>query len=488
MGKDTGFLEYKREVPAQKPIEIRIKNYNEIYESFSKRKVEKQSARCMDCGVPFCHNGCPLGNNIPDFNDMVYKQDWEAAYKILLSTNNFPEFTGKVCPAPCEEACVLSINNDPTTIKNIEIEIVEQAYTNGYVKANKQIVETGFKVAVVGSGPAGLAAAAQLNLAGHEITVFERDDKIGGLLRYGIPDFKLEKHIIDRRLNVMEEAGIKFKINTNVGVDISVEQLKKDFDAILLAGGSTIPRDLPVKGRDTKGVYFAMDFLKQQNKRVSKVSFEDEDILAKNKNVLVIGGGDTGSDCVGTSIRQGAKSVLQIELLPKPPKDKNPLTPWPEWRQILRTSSSHQEGCKREWSVLTKEFIKNDKGELKAVKLVDIEWDYSKARPEFIELKETERVIDCDLVFLSIGFLSPQYEGLLKDLNVELDERSNIKADKFQTSVDKVFTAGDMHTGQSLVVSAISEGREAAYNIDVFLTGSSVLESKRNSLIRIVDC
>ena len=485
MGKNTGFLEYNREVPEEISVKDRIQNYKEIYKPFTRRRVEKQSARCMDCGVPFCHNGCPLGNNIPDFNDMVYKQNWEEAYKILISTNNFPEFTGKVCPAPCEEACVLSINNDPTTIKNIEWAIVEQAFANGYVLANEQTVKTGFKVAIVGSGPAGLAAAAQLNLAGHKVTVFERDDKIGGLLRYGIPDFKLEKHIIDRRIEVMEKAGVKFQTNTNVGVTISVKELNKNYDAILLAGGSTIPRDLPAKGRDAKGVHFAMDFLKQQNKRVSNTAFAEEEISAKGKNVLVIGGGDTGSDCVGTSIRQGAKSVLQIELLSKPPESENKKTPWPEYRQILRTSSSQKEGCERKWDTLTKEFIKNEKGELKAVTLVTIQWDFSSGKPEFKELKETERTIDCDLVFLAIGFISPQYEGLLKDFGVELDARKNVKADNFKTSVEKVFTAGDMHTGQSLVVKAISEGREAAYNIDVFLTGSSVLESKTNSLISI---
>ncbi len=486
MGKATGFLEYKREVPESKLVEERIQNYNEIYKSFSKRKVERQSARCMDCGVPFCHNGCPLGNNIPDFNDMVYKQNWEEAYKILVSTNNFPEFTGKICPAPCEESCVLSINNDATTIKNIEIAIIEQAFENGYVHANEQLIKTGFNVAIVGSGPAGLAAAAQLNLAGHEVTVFERDDKIGGLLRYGIPDFKLEKWLIDRRLDVMEKAGITFKTNTNVGIDITANELIDKFDAVLLAGGSTLPRDLQVPGKEAIGVHFAMDFLKQQNKRVSNISFVEAKILASEKNVLVIGGGDTGADCVGTSIRQGAKSVLQIELMPKLPEKVSSMSSWPEWRQILRTSSSHLEGCKREWSVQTKEFIKNEKGELKAVKLIDVEWNYVSGKAQFSEIAGTERIIDCELVLLAIGFVSPEHSGLLDNLLVKYDERQNVKADNFQTSVKKVFTAGDMHIGQSLVVKAISEGREAAYQIDVFLTGNSVLESKTNSLINIV--
>jgi glutamate synthase (NADPH/NADH) small chain len=485
MGKVTGFLEYKREVPAQFEVDKRILNYNEIYKPFSKRKTEMQAARCMDCGVPFCHNGCPLGNNIPDFNDMVYKQNWEDAYKILISTNNFPEFTGKICPAPCEESCVLSINKEPTTIKNIEIAIIDQAFANGYVTANEQFFKTGYKVAIVGSGPAGLAAAAQLNLAGHDVTVFERDDKIGGLLRYGIPDFKLEKHIIDRRLDIMAKSGVVFKPNTNVGKDISVKDLINTFNAVLLAGGSTIPRDVEAIGREAKGVYFAMDFLKQQNKRNSEIKIKEEDISAKNKKVLVIGGGDTGSDCVGTSIRQGAKSVLQIELLPQPPEKYNPATPWPNWRNILRTSSSHKEGCDRKWSVLTKEFIKNEKGELKAVSLVDILWENKAGKWSFTEIKDSEQIIECDIAFLAVGFLGPQKSGLLDELNVEFDNKANVQATNYKTTVDKVFTAGDMHTGQSLVVRAISEGREAAFHIDIFLTGDSVLESKTHSLNNI---
>ncbi len=485
MGKVTGFLEYKREVAETKPIEERIQNYNDIYFSFTKRKTERQSARCMDCGVPFCHNGCPLGNNIPDFNDLVYKQSWEEAYKMLSSTNNFPEFTGKVCPAPCEEACVLSINNSPTAIKTIEYNIIEQAFANGYVYVNEQIIKTGFKVAVVGSGPAGLAAAAQLNLAGHEVTVFERDEKIGGLLRYGIPDFKLEKWLIDRRLEVMEKAGIVFKPKTNVGVDISAEALLENFDAVLLAGGSTIPRNLQAKGREIFGVHFAMDFLKQQNQFIGNEQITGKEISAKAKNVLVIGGGDTGADCVGTSIRQGAKSVLQIELLPKLPETVSSEKSWPEWRQVLRTSSSHLEGCKREWSVLTREFFANENGELKAVGLVDIEWKKENGRMIFVERPETKRIIDCELALLAIGFESPQHEGLLNNLGVKFDERKNVNTQNFQTSIKKVFAAGDMRTGQSLVVKAISEGREAAYQIDVFLTGNSVLESKNHSLINI---
>lgn len=485
MGKTTGFLEYTREVPEAKPATERIKNYNEFYKPLSKIRVEKQAARCMDCGVPFCHNGCPLGNNIPDFNDMVYRQDWEEAYKILISTNNFPEFTGKICPAPCEDSCVLSINNDPTTIKNIEMSIIEQAFARGYVRANNQTIKTGFKIAIVGSGPAGLAAAAQLNLAGHDVVVFERDDQIGGLLRYGIPDFKLDKSLIKRRVKLMEASGIVFKTNTNVGKDILANQLTEQFDAVLLAGGSTLARDLPVPGRDADGVHFAMDFLKQQNKRVSEIAIDEPEIMATNKRVLVIGGGDTGADCVGTSIRHKAKSVVQIELLPKPPENSNPKTPWPEWRNILRTSTSHLEGCERRWSVLTKEFIKDKNGKLKAVKLVDIEWDYSAKRPTFKEIKETERIEEFELALLAIGFTGPQQAGLLENLKIELDERFNVKTNNYKTNIDKVFAAGDMRKGQSLVVHAISEGREAAYHIDVFLTGDSMLESKKHSIIDV---
>ncbi len=485
MGKIAGFIEYKREVPSEIEVEKRIQNYKEIYYPFTKRKVEKQAARCMDCGVPFCHSGCPLGNNIPDFNDMVYKQNWEDAYKILISTNNFPEFTGKICPAPCEEACVLSINTDPTTIKHIEIAIIEQAFALGYVQANEQIIKTGFKVAIVGSGPSGLAAAAQLNMAGHDVTVFERDAKIGGLLRYGIPDFKLEKHLIDRRLQIMEKSGIIFKTNTHVGYDISADELVNSFDAVLLAGGSTIPRSLNIPGADAKGIYFAMDFLKQQNKRISQEIINDEPIIAENKRVLVIGGGDTGSDCIGTSIRQGAKSVLQIEVLPKPPEKRNPETPWPNWRNIVRSSTSHKEGCERRWSTLVKEFVKNDDETLKAVRLVDIVWKNNSGNWVYDEIPETEQLIECDIALIAIGFLGPQTSGLVNDLNLELDERKNIKAIKYRSNKDKIFTAGDMHTGQSLVVRAIAEGREAAYHIDIFLTGKSVLESKTNSLINI---
>jgi len=482
MGKITGFLEFKRELPPFKPVEERINNYNEFVIPFSKLKLEKQAARCMDCGVPFCHNGCPLGNNIPDFNDMVYKDNWHAAYRILRSTNNFPEFTGRICPAPCEASCVLSINKEPTTIELIEKSIIERAYEKGWVFPNIPTNRTGKKIAIVGSGPAGLAAAAQLNTAGHIVTVFERAKQIGGLLRYGIPNFKLDKKIIDRRINIMKKEGIVFKTNTNIGIDISVDKLQKDFDAILLAGGSTIPRDLQVKGRELNGVYFAMDFLTQQNKVVTKEKIDTDSILATGKDVLVIGGGDTGSDCVGTSIRQKAKSVMQVELLNEPPKSIDRKKIWPEYPVIKRTSSSQEEGCIRSWSVLTKEFLGDDNGNLRAVKLVDIKWENNK----FTEIENTEREIPCQLALLSIGFMHPQHEGMLKDLNVELDSRGNVNTNKFQTNKVGVFSAGDMRRGQSLVVHAISEGREAACEIDRYLTGVTVLESKNHSLTDIL--
>ncbi len=485
MGKITGFIKYKREVPATKAVNIRIKNYNEFYISLSKAKIEKQAARCMDCGVPFCHSACPLGNNIPDFNDFVYKENLEEAYKILISTNNFPEFTGRVCPAPCEDACVLSINKEPTTIKNIEKMIIETAFKEGFVYAEKPASLSGKRVAVVGSGPSGLAAAAELNLAGHAVTVFERDDHIGGLLRYGIPDFKLEKHIIERRVKIMQESGIVFKTNTNVGKDYLTKDLLINFDAIVLCGGSTIPRDIPIKGHEAEGVHFAVDFLKQQNKRNSGIKFNTKEITAKAKNVYVIGGGDTGADCVGTSIRQGAKSVTQIEIMPKPPEKLNPQTPWPEWRQILRTSTSHQEGCTRKWSLLTKEFIYDEQKLLKALRLVEVDWSKPQAKEPFIEIEGSETVVNCDLAIIAIGFLGPQKQGLLEELEVNFDNRTNVAAQNYRTNIPKIFTAGDMHSGQSLVVKAIHEGREAALAVDEFLTGNSYLESKHSSMIKV---
>ena len=482
MGQIDGFLKYERELPSSRDPKERINDSHEIYLPFDDKKTQTQAARCMDCGVPFCHSGCPLGNQIPDFNDAVFNEDWEEAFNVLSSTNNFPEFTGRICPAPCEASCVLNINKNPVAIEHIEKSIAEKAYENGWVKpiiANK----TGKKVAVVGSGPAGLAAAAQLSKVGHEVTVFERDEVIGGLLRIGIPDFKLEKHVVERRVKILEEQGVTFKTNTNVGVDIKADELVSEYDATVLCGGSTIPRDLPIPGRELKGVHFAMEFLGQQNRRVGGREVTVEEIFATGKNVLVIGGGDTGSDCVGTSNRHKAKSITQIELLSKPPSDRTVKNPWPEWPMTIRTSTSHDEGAKRDWAILTKEFIGNEKGELTGVKLVDIKWGDS----GFAEVEGTERIIPCELVLIAAGFVHPQKEGMLEQLSVEIDNRGNVSAteSEYQTSVKSVFVAGDMRRGQSLVVWAISEGREAARQVDEYLMGESVLESKSASLFEL---
>lgn len=490
MGKPTGFMEFGRETPKTKAPKDRISDYKEIYLEFADEKVKQQSARCMDCGVPFCHNGCPLGNNIPDFNDAVYAQNWEYAIEILSATNNFPEFTGRICPAPCEGSCVLGINKPPVTIELIEKAIAEKAFELGLIKPNIPEFRTGKKVAVIGSGPAGLAAAAQLNKAGHWVTVFERDDKIGGLLIYGIPDFKLEKWVIERRLKLMEEEGIVFRTNANVGENVLVENIVKDFDAIVICTGSTVPRDLPIPGRQLNGVHFAMDFLTQQNNRVTggRRGLWKEDILATGKNVVVIGGGDTGSDCVGTSNRHKAKSVTQIELLTQPPSERASDNPWPLWPMILRTSSSHEEGADRNWCMHTKEFIGDNNGNLTGIKVVQIEWQLDKqtGRSSFVELPETEKVLPCELALLAIGFLHTQKSGIVQDLNLALDERGNIKCHNYQSSVSKVFAAGDSRRGQSLVVWAISEGREAAKAVDTYLTGSSMLESKDESLVSVI--
>jgi glutamate synthase (NADPH/NADH) small chain len=482
MGKVTGFQEYNRELPQKTPVTERVKNYNEFVGLYSDEKLNQQSARCMNCGIPFCHSGCPLGNIIPEFNDAVYRKNWDEAYQILSSTNNFPEFTGRICPAPCESACVLGINKPPVAIEEIEKHIIEVAYSKNLVKPVAPLIKTGKKVAVVGSGPAGLAAAAQLSKAGHSVTVFERDDRPGGLLRYGIPDFKLEKWVIDRRVQIMEEDGIVFKCNTEVGKDIAADEIVRTHDAVVLAGGSTIPRNLPIPGRELKGVYFAMDFLKQQNKRVSSIAVGVEDILATGKDVVVIGGGDTGSDCVGTSNRQGARSVKQFEVMVQPPEQRTPHMPWPTYPMVLKTTSSHEEGVERAWGINTKEFIGDENGELKALKVTDVSWEIDvMGRPiKFSEVEGSEREIPCQRVFLAMGFVNPQFEGALQQLSVDLDERKNVKAKEgnYRTNVSKVFAAGDMRRGQSLVVWAISEGREAARKVDEFLMGHSNLESK----------
>lgn len=480
MSKENGFLLHTRELPTKRSVEERVNDYNEFVNRYSDEDLNKQSNRCMNCGVPFCHNGCPLGNIIPEFNDAVYKKQWKEAYDILISTNNFPEFTGRICPAPCEAACVLSINQPAVVIEEIEKHIIEIAFEKGFVQPQKTIIRTGKKIAIVGSGPAGLAAAAQLNYAGHEVTVYERDDEIGGLLRYGIPDFKLEKWVVERRVKLLKEEGIEFITNCEIGVHVSLQQLHHDFDAVVLAGGSTVPRDLAIPGRNLKGIYFAMQFLKQQNKKVANKIFSEELIDVANKNVLVIGGGDTGSDCIGTSNRHKAKSIIQFELLPMPPKERNEQMPWPSYPMLLKTTSSHEEGANREWSIATKEFLGNEKGELVGVKTVKIEW----GNGGFKEVEGSEKIIDCDAVFLALGFLHPQHD-MLKDLGVEINQRGNVQANEkdYKTNVSNIFTAGDMRRGQSLVVWAISEGRECARAVDEFLQGYSLLESKDNSLI-----
>ena len=480
MGDIKGFLHFDRKLPAKRTVEERLLDWKEIYEEKEGSTVESQAARCMDCGVPFCHSGCPLGNVIPQFNEAVYENEWKEAFEILKSTNNFPEFTGRICPAPCEGSCVLGINSDPVTIEWVEKSIIERAYKEGWVMPDKPENRSGKKVAVVGSGPAGLAAADQLNKAGHEVTVYERNDKVGGLLRYGIPDFKLEKNIVDRRIEIMESSGISFQTNAYIGVNIEASELLNNHDAVLLAGGSTIARDLPIPGRDAIGIHLAMTYLEQNNRKVAGEKIAPEDLIdVKGKNVIVIGGGDTGSDCIGTSNRLGANSVQQIEIMPMPPNSRADENPWPLWPFILRTSTSHEEGCDREWNVLTKEFIMDDKGNLTGLKLVDVSWELNEetGRSGFEEIKGSERTLPCDHAFLAIGFVHPEHGKMLTDLGVELDARGNVSADNYQTTNPKVFTAGDMRRGQSLVVWAISEGREAAKEMDSYLQPTTQVEN-----------
>ena len=472
MGSIEGFITEERLLPETRDPKERTGDYKELYKPYDDKLTIKQASRCMDCGVPFCHNGCPLGNNIPDFNDAVYNEDWAQALDILLATNNFPEFTGRICPAPCEGSCVLGINKPPVAIEHIEKSIVEKGFELGLIKASPPTARNGKAVAIIGSGPAGLAAADQLNKEGFTVTVYERDPKPGGLLRFGIPDFKLDKSVVERRIALMEEEGVEFKLNCELGKDVSVEYLKR-YDSILLAIGSTVPRDLAVTGRELDGIHFAMDFLTQQNRKVSDLPVEGEKISAKDKNVIVIGGGDTGSDCIGTSNRQGAKSILQFEIMDKPPTERGAQNPWPEWPMILRTSTSHEEGADREWSVMTKEFL-GENGRLKSLKTVKIQWE--DGRP--VELPGTEEEHPCELVLLAMGFLHPQKEGLLTQLGVSLDGRGNIVTKGYETSEPNIYAAGDTRRGQSLVVWAISEGREAARMIARKLTQSTLLPSK----------
>ncbi|HAH22240.1 MAG TPA: glutamate synthase [Prolixibacteraceae bacterium] len=471
MGNPKGFMTIGRKEAGYRPLHDRIYDYGEVEQTLDENDRMEQAARCMDCGVPFCHWGCPVGSKIPEWQDLVYKGDWKGAYEILHSTNSFPEFTGRVCPAPCEKSCVLAIHSEAVTIRENEASTVEHAFNLGYVNPRIPEVRTGKKVAVVGSGPAGLSAADVLNQAGHEVTVFEKSNGIGGLLRFGIPDFKLSKTVIDRRLEIFLDEGITFKTNVTVGVDITREELLTQFDAVVLANGAEEARDLPVVGRELKGVHFAMEFLTQQNRRIAgEVIPQDISIFAKDKRVLVIGGGDTGSDCVGTSIRQKAKSVTQIEILPKPSEKRGENNPWPYWPTTLRTSSSHMEGCERRWSLSTKQMI-GDNGLLKQVELVGVEWGKDEAgRWVMTEVPGSLEIMDVDLVLLSMGFTQPVHNGLLDQLGIDYDARGNVKVNaKKQTSVDKVFACGDIEAGATLVVRAIEAGKIAAANVDEFL-------------------
>ncbi|MFH6604536.1 glutamate synthase subunit beta [Maribacter algicola] len=480
MGKITGFLEFDRKVEAYSPVEERVKNYKEFTLPLKEKELKEQGARCMDCGIPFCHSGCPLGNLIPDFNDAVYRGKWVKAAEILHATNNFPEFTGRLCPAPCEEACVLGINEDPVSIENIEKNIVETAFKKGWVVAKPPVNRTGKKVAVVGSGPAGLAAAQQLNRAGHLVTVFERDEKPGGLLRYGIPDFKLEKHIIDRRLKILEEEGIEFKCGIHVGVAIKADSLRKDFDAVILSGGATVRRPLSIEGAELKGVVQAMDFLAQNNRRVDGIKNLGEEIKATDKHVIVIGGGDTGSDCIGTSFRHGAKSVTNFEIMPMAPEGRPENQPWPFWPMRLRTSSSHKEGAERIFSISTKKFIGDASGNLTGLVTSEVEWvTVPGQRPQLKEVEGTEKEWKCELALLALGFTGSE-TTIADQLGLQIDARTNIQATEndYKTNVPGVFVAGDQRRGQSLIVWAISEGRQAAHHVDKYLMGDSALPLK----------
>ena len=470
MADPRGFLTTERQLPERRPIDVRILDWQEVYQDFDARSLEKQAGRCMDCGIPFCHQGCPLGNLIPEWNDLIYDRDWGQAIERLHATNNFPEFTGRVCPAPCEEACTLNIDDSPVTIKTIECTIVDTGWKNGWIEPQIPEIKTGKKIAVVGSGPAGMACAQQLARVGHEVTLFEKFAKAGGLLRYGIPDFKMEKHLIDRRAEQMAAEGVIFRMNTHIGKDVASEKLLEEFDAVILTGGSEKGRDLPVPGRKLDGIEFAMDFLPQQNRRVGKEPLGlVKPILAEGKNVVVIGGGDTGSDCIGTSFRQGAVSVTQLEIMPAPPEAPNKGTTWPFWPLKYRTSSSQAEGAERDFSVATKEFIGSE-GRVEKLRIVRLDKDMK-------EIPGSEFELDADLVLLAMGFVHPIHEGMLSEMGVDLDERGNVKANTqdYQTAVPKIFAAGDMRRGQSLVVWAIREGRQCARAVDKFLMGETAL-------------
>jgi glutamate synthase (NADPH/NADH) small chain len=479
MGKPTGFIEIHRKKHPMRPVAERLHDWREVYLPYPEDGLKEQGARCMDCGIPFCHNGCPLGNLIPDWNDLIYRDRWKAAIDRLHATNNFPEFTGRLCPAPCEGSCVLGINDDPVTIKSIEVSIIDRAFDEGWVTAQPPETRSGRSVAVVGSGPAGLAAAAQLNRAGHTVTVFERADRIGGLLRYGIPNFKLEKRFLDRRLDLLTQEGIVFQTSANIGVDIPVEELKAQFDAIVLAGGSTRPRDLPVPGRELTGIHFAMEYLTLQNRRNEGEQIADEGfITAKDKHVIIIGGGDTGADCLGTAHRQGAKSVHQLELLSRPPDDRAPGNPWPLWPNIFRVSSAHEEGGERLYSIATQKFTGDDRGQVTTLHAAQVELVSVNGRTEFKNVPGTEFQLNADLVLLAMGFLGPETNGMLDKLGVKMTERGTVWRDeRWMTTVPGVFTAGDMQRGQSLIVWAIAEGRSCARGVDEYLMGRTSLSA-----------
>ena len=475
MGNINGFIHVKRAKPHARPIDLRLQDWKDVYLPTPETEVRDQGSRCMDCGIPFCHQGCPLGNHIPDWNDLVYRQRWRTASERLHATNNFPDFTGRLCPAPCEGSCVLGINDDPVTIKNIELSIVERAFQEGWIQATPPVVRTGKRVAVVGSGPAGLAAADQLNRAGHWVTVFEKADRIGGLLRYGIPEFKLEKRLLNRRLALLEQEGVSFRTGVTIGQDVAVSTLRQEFDAIVLCCGAEKPRDLPVPGRDLSGIHFAVDYLTQQNRRCEgDVIPDDRFITAAGKRVVIIGGGDTGADCLGTVHRQGALAVHQFELLPRPPEFRQPDNPWPQWPRIFRSSAAHEEGGERVFSISTERFVDDGHGKVKALETVHVE----AGRSGITRVAGTEALVDADLVLLAMGFVGPERGSVIAELNLRVTDRGNVwRNDNWMTSVDGVFAAGDMQRGQSLIVWAIADGRNAAAAVDAYLMGESDLSA-----------
>lgn len=474
MGDARGFLEHDREVPERRSVSVRLNDWNEVYEDFSDDRLQVQASRCMDCGIPFCNNGCPLGNLIPEWNDLVYRDQWEEANNRLHETNNFPEFTGRLCPAPCEGSCVLGINEPPVSIKQVEVSIVDKAWKMGWVKPIIPQIQTGRRIAVVGSGPAGLAAAQQLTRVGHETVVFEKADRIGGLLRYGIPEFKLEKKHLDRRLAQMEIEGTEFRTNTEIGIDISGDQLLEGFDAVVLAGGATQWRDLPIPGRELEGIYQAMEYLPQAN-RIQEGDKVTESISAEGKKVVIIGGGDTGADCLGTALRQGAEIVHQFEIMPRPPEERSDSNPWPTWPLIYRVSSAHEEGGKRSFAINTSEFV-GENGKLKHLKTHRVEQVIENGKMSFEEIENSEKEIEADLVFLALGFNGPEKSPIIEQLGVSLDQRGNVdRTETYETSIKRVFTCGDMGRGQSLIVWAIAEGRSCAAAVDQFLMGATEL-------------